>query len=185
MSPVRRSGLSRPTRLMVLPRNVICDGGEQGRAHDLEAWLDEHIVQRLLELCPALFLVTHPDQDPDQHGRHVLQHDALWHHGAAGKHWDDERDDDIRENQQQGRLPERVFEVRSHLWLARNCTSASNCAAVSWFPNVFGMMPLNFSNPLAIFASGVRIDSRIRFAESREPTWLRSGPIAPPSPLIL
>jgi len=27
MSPVRRSGLSRPTSVIVLPRNVICDGG--------------------------------------------------------------------------------------------------------------------------------------------------------------
>src|SRR6266576_6171290 len=40
------------------------DRGEQGRAHNLEAWLDEHVVQRLLERCPALFLVAHQIRIP-------------------------------------------------------------------------------------------------------------------------
>src|SRR5213596_687683 len=47
------------------------------------------------------------------------------------------------------------------------------------------MTPLNFSYPFAVLASGCRIDSRIRLAERRDPTCVRSGPIAPPSPLIL
>src|SRR5205809_6452144 len=47
------------------------------------------------------------------------------------------------------------------------------------------MTPLNFSYPFAVLASGCRIDSRIRLADKREPTCVRSGPIAPPSPLIL
>src|SRR5438046_10385326 len=47
------------------------------------------------------------------------------------------------------------------------------------------MTHLNFSYPFAVLASGCRIDSRIRLADRREPTCVRSGPIAPPSPLIL
>ena len=105
--------------------------GEQGRTHGLETRLDEHLVQRLLEQCPARFVIAHPDQDPDEHCRHVLQHDALRHHCAAGQHGDDEDDDEIGEHEQQDRLPERVLEVGSHLCPARNCTNASSCSAVN------------------------------------------------------
>src|SRR6202165_1669888 len=47
------------------------------------------------------------------------------------------------------------------------------------------MMPANFSNPLAILASGVRMDSRISAADRRAPTCVSAGPIAAPSLPIL
>src|SRR2546427_3254635 len=52
------------------------DDGQQSVPDHLETRLDEDVVERLLERRPARLLIAHPDQDADEHGRHVLQHMA-------------------------------------------------------------------------------------------------------------
>ena len=103
-------------------------------------------MQRRLELPPPVFAVADVDQEAEQHGRHVLQHDALWHDGAVGERGDPPLDHEKRQHEDPDQLPERVTRVAlDHLWLARNWTRASSCMAFIIDPKVFGMMPAIFS----------------------------------------
>src|SRR5262245_54994984 len=109
------------------------------------------------------------EQDADDRDAHVLEHDAL-RHGRAREPEQrrhiahSEREREIRRQQQDECLPQRVSERltnSAHLRLARNLTRISSWAAESCWPKFLGITPANFSKPFAVSASGKRIDRRM------------------------
>ena len=104
---------------------------------------------------------------------------------SGGQVRDAEGDQDIGDDQDRDRLPERVADGASrpapHFCAARKPTMASSCAAVSREPKFGGMMPANCSYPGAIGLRGRGSLARISSVDRRDPMPSNGGPTSCPS----